>query len=313
VVRGWRSYAVATGRTLAWAALLLVLASVLYVRAGGSAPLVAVPSRSMEPLLHPGDLVLVRPLDPSQVRPGDVIAVRVPTNIRALYSLPPEIVHRVYRRVGNGQNYVFETKGDNNPGLDPFATPPDRVAGEVVRVFRGLGWPVLFLQSRWGLAFLLSLLAVYGLVLASAVLEHAGQGARRLLVGPLVEGLTGPLQELQATVVRSQAESLAPVAGELAQLRLAIAEYAQHLQSHTQIVRDMAQAAAELRAVTAALHDWLQQSSAPGPGMASQSVPSRSASGGSQLPSRKERKRRQRGQGRGSRDSRPGRPAAPGS
>ena len=224
------------GRALAWAALALLLAVSVYLRLGGSAPLVAIPTASMEPALRPGDLVLIRPVDPAGVRPGQIVAVRVPALTRSTFGLPPVVVHRVLRRVGQGANFVLETKGDHNAARDPFVTSPSNVAGAVARVFPGWGWPVLFVQSRWGFAFLLSLLGIYGLLLLAAALERAGHSIRRLVLGPVVKGLSEPLRELEANLCRAQHENLLPVFAELRALRQAVAAHGAREPEHANVV-----------------------------------------------------------------------------
>jgi signal peptidase I len=286
-------FVLAAGRALAWAAFALLLAASVYLRLGGSAPLVAIPTASMEPALRPGDLVLIRPVDPASVRPGQIVAVRVPALTRSTFGLPPLVVHRVLRRIGQGANFVLETKGDHNDAPDPFVTSPSNVAGAVARVFPGCGWPVLFVQSRWGFAFLLSLLGIYGLLLLGVALERAGGSARRLLLGPLVEGLSEPLRELEARLAEAQRGHLEPVSDELAQLRQAIALYAEHLQSHTRVVMEMADAATGLRQATEVLGRAVQagvtSNPAPTPPPAGAARPASGA-----LPSRRERKRQER-------------------
>lgn len=91
---------------LALAALVLTLAA---VRLSGHSLLV-VTGGSMEPTIHKGSVVLVQPVDPSDVRVGDVTT----------FALRGETVtHRVIEtRVGD-EGRLFLTKGDANPVADP--------------------------------------------------------------------------------------------------------------------------------------------------------------------------------------------------
>jgi len=79
----------------------------------------AVLSGSMAPEIEPGDVVLVSPLRPSLVRPGEVIAFRDP-------AMPRTLVHRVVAVLPNGE---LRTKGDANAAPDSDPVPARNVLG----------------------------------------------------------------------------------------------------------------------------------------------------------------------------------------
>lgn len=117
-------------------------------------PVVPVEGLSMRPVLHTGDLVLLQHVDPSKLRKGDIIAVRVPPTDRSQYGLPANVVHRIVRIEHTSTGLEFITKGDANVGNDVFVTRPGNVIGELRFVVPDLGYPVLFAQSRQGEIFL---------------------------------------------------------------------------------------------------------------------------------------------------------------
>ncbi len=78
-------------------------------------------SSSMEPLMHPGDLVIVKRT--SDVNIGDVVAFSDPTGKKSLL-----ITHRI---VEIDKNKV-KTKGDAVEEADPFSLSPDEIYGRFV-------------------------------------------------------------------------------------------------------------------------------------------------------------------------------------
>ncbi|RKR75218.1 signal peptidase I [Frondihabitans australicus] len=96
---------------------------------------------SMEPRIHPGDVVVSVPVPPAKIQLGKVILFRDPAH-------PGELrLHRYYR-VGPGGSLV--TKGDANPTAD--ATPVARSAVEGVALLRvpWIGLPILWLhEGKW--------------------------------------------------------------------------------------------------------------------------------------------------------------------
>lgn len=103
---------------------LLVAASVA-ILAGGLVGrpvlLAAVPTGSMQPVLQPGDLILVLPLWGAPPRPGDIAVFRTEPD-------PSWVVHRI---IGGTPEEGFITRGDNNPVPDPQRVFPRDMAGLV--------------------------------------------------------------------------------------------------------------------------------------------------------------------------------------
>ena len=117
-------------------------------------PFVPVQGQSMKPFLETGDLVILHGVNPASLRKGDVIAVAVPKAAQQKYHIPAELVHRIISIAHTPQaGYIFQTKGDNNPGPDVFQTPATNVIGLMTGKITGLGYPILFLRSRQGEIF----------------------------------------------------------------------------------------------------------------------------------------------------------------
>jgi signal peptidase len=139
------AYLVALGALLVAALAPLVI--------GWSATVVA--SGSMGPVLRPGDVVVVSPVDDGQVRSGQVVLVDDPAHRGRL------LTHRVVSRTASG---AFVLKGDANPAPDSTPVPADSVRGVARLAVPRLGLPVLWLRAgdlRWVLWAAGTVLAVH--------------------------------------------------------------------------------------------------------------------------------------------------------
>jgi signal peptidase len=151
--------------TLLTITLGLVAWSVL-PRAAGWSPSVVM-TGSMEPRLHPGDVVLSAPADAQTVRPGQIILVTNPAQPSHL------LVHRFVRWNAAGQ---IITKGDANRAEDSTPVPPASVHGLPRLRLPYVGLGVVWLRNHdWqhlGLAVLV-LLAAWGLLVSGPTLPEA--------------------------------------------------------------------------------------------------------------------------------------------
>lgn len=103
-------------------------------------------SASMEPTYPVGSLVVVGPVDPSDVRPGMAVTFEDPAQ-------PGRIVtHRVESRLP-GERPAFRTRGDANATNDPFPVPARSIRGRVLWHVPVLGHAVNAL--RWPTGFVL--------------------------------------------------------------------------------------------------------------------------------------------------------------
>ena len=111
--------------------LAIAVAVIIVPWLSGSTALTVL-TASMEPKLPPGTLVVVKPVDASEIRIGDVVTYQ-PNSGVAEY-----ITHRVVSvsRSTNG-GIAFITKGDNNADPDPAPVTAPQVMG---RVWYSLPW-----------------------------------------------------------------------------------------------------------------------------------------------------------------------------
>ncbi|MGZ8566884.1 MAG: signal peptidase I [Actinomycetota bacterium] len=114
---------------------------------GGRTTYVTTVGTSMEPLLHAGDLVVVRADAPYSV--GDVVAYQSP-------ELDTVVLHRIVAR--DGDHFVF--KGDNNTWLDSYHPTADQLLGRMVVRLPGFGRHLGAVDTPMGMATIASLGAV---------------------------------------------------------------------------------------------------------------------------------------------------------
>jgi signal peptidase len=92
-----------------------------------------VPSGSMVPIINPGDVVLIAPVQTAAIKVGEIIEYRnVKENIN--------IVHRVIAITGDAPNIFFITKGDANNAPDPDPVSTQAILGREIFVIPKIGW-----------------------------------------------------------------------------------------------------------------------------------------------------------------------------
>lgn len=158
---GWRGWLPAALAAVV-VALMLPLATFLVATWLLGWQLQAVLSGSMSPTYPVGSLLVVGPIDASDVRAGMPLVFEDPLE-------PGRIVtHRVVAPVPADAS-AFRTRGDANTSVDPALVPARLVRGRVLWAVNGLG-AVLDLL-RWPNGFIL-LVAVPGLVLVASELRN---------------------------------------------------------------------------------------------------------------------------------------------
>lgn len=120
--------------------------------------LLNVVSGSMEPAIHTGDVILVRPLTPDdEIQEGDIITFRTREDASM------RITHRVVGVVSiNGESTAYVTKGDANDSPDTAPVVREQILGIYHHRIPFLGYLGDFVRTKWG-AFLLIILP--GLIL----------------------------------------------------------------------------------------------------------------------------------------------------
>ena len=221
-----------TKLNLALVALLLIGAGYLglMLLLGTSSPFLVVRGTSMEPAFHAGDLLVNKAIPPTQIQIGDVIVFGVPADARERLKMPSNAVHRVVGIEGKMGELVFITKGDNS-GVDPFQVSPSAVRGVAVKNLGPVARPILFLTNRTVLLYLgVPLLIFISIVLATLWLSPN-------------EKVTTP-----SLVANAAADAPSGNMGRaLSGLASAVAEYGVHLQSHTEVVRNLGEASRDLK------------------------------------------------------------------
>jgi signal peptidase I len=104
---------------------------------------------SMTPTIARGALVIDQTLDPSQIRPGDVITARAASG--AVYT------HRVMAVETGSDGITFQTQGDANGTSDPGMLPSASVIGRVSLAVPFAGLLVMFIGLPSGMPTLITL------------------------------------------------------------------------------------------------------------------------------------------------------------
>lgn len=133
--------------------LVLALHNGLKIALHTDAPLVIVVSGSMEPVFYRGDVVLLKGVNPEEIRIGDVVVYERP------YTKYP-IIHRVRKIKEYNGELCFVTWGDNNPFPDFYPTkngmidcvPQDVVKAKAIVVFPKIGYIPMIIKEKIGLA-----------------------------------------------------------------------------------------------------------------------------------------------------------------
>jgi len=102
-------------------------------------------SGSMEPLISPGDLLVVKKAAPAGLKQGDIITFVDPANPERVVS------HRIKEAVGDS----FITRGDANNADDPEPVPAKNILGKVEYVVPYAGYVLDFVQTPRGLIILI--------------------------------------------------------------------------------------------------------------------------------------------------------------
>jgi len=106
-------------------------------------------SDSMSPTLRAGGVVVTRPASPTDIEVGDIITYGSPTDGK-------QVTHRVIE-VKESSQLLIQTKGDANEDPDPYAVPPENVAGKVCLYLPLLGYMAHFFKAPMVLLFSVAL------------------------------------------------------------------------------------------------------------------------------------------------------------
>jgi signal peptidase I len=148
---------------LTWALAAFVLAALLSTAlpfAVGARSLV-VKSGSMTPTIRTGDVVVVRPIAPTEAKVGDIVTFEDPDGSKRL------LVHRVRAIARHGRRFHLTTQGDANTTQEHWQVPVDGTIGTVVYRVPKIGFAVSWISTPAGR---IGLIVVPALVLAGSML-----------------------------------------------------------------------------------------------------------------------------------------------
>lgn len=103
-------------------------------------------SGSMEPIIKIRDAVLVRRVEPEDIKVGDVVTYRATDE--TYYGIL--ITHRVVNIEEKNGEKIYITKGDNNATIDRSPIIGDQITGKVVMRIPKIGYIKYFLVSSYG-------------------------------------------------------------------------------------------------------------------------------------------------------------------
>jgi len=176
---GWRAALHAVALGLSTGLLLAVVGVALVVivipKATGSTPLTVL-TRSMEPTLPPGTLLVVRPTPADAIHVGDVVTYQIASG-------QPEVVsHRVVSiATASDGTRSFVLRGDDNAVADAAAVVPAQVRGVVWYSVPGIGWVNQLVNGSrsWLVPTIAAVLLTYGAVMIIAGTVSAARRRRR--------------------------------------------------------------------------------------------------------------------------------------
>jgi signal peptidase I len=145
--------------------LVLIFAACLvgFLTVKGAFPFKPIFSNSLKPEIQYGSLVVIKPVQPENIKVGDIIIYNVPSSAQNYYNFPPVVAHRVVE-VETEPSLGFRTKG-NNTGEDPFIVPPANIQGLVGLQIPHLGLPLSIFMTTLRLVFISLTLILLALVL----------------------------------------------------------------------------------------------------------------------------------------------------
>lgn len=113
-------------------------------------------SGSMETSIYTGDLVFVKMVDTDTLKENDIIAFRNEEN--------KVTTHRIKEIIEEDGETLYRTKGDNNSSEDANLVKTSDVEGIYFCRIAGLGNFLMFMQQPIGLAVVLLIILVVGLI-----------------------------------------------------------------------------------------------------------------------------------------------------
>ena len=239
--------------------LIVIVALFLggFMAVRGVMPFMPVFGTSMEPVLHAGNMIVVQSMLPEEVKEGDIIVYNVPPAIQDYYNYPPVVAHRVIEVRDTDYGIAWRTAGDN-AGEDPFTVRANDLRGTVNYQIPYLGFPLLFLQSKQGTIFAIIALLLFAFYLYAGDLSRGGQKVHRGVFAPVIEESQRGSQAISQRLETAE-KQVEYTQQALTGFASAIAEYAEHLKSHTSAIQGLSEASHELKKGAAEQNRVLQR------------------------------------------------------
>ncbi|MBS6041941.1 signal peptidase I [Clostridium baratii] len=95
---------------------------------------------SMSPTINPGSLIIVKEIDDTEIKEGDIITFKGNSTSNLT-------THRVVEVIENDNNIKFQTKGDANDVLDPMLIDGNLLVGKVILDIPYMGKVMSFINQ----------------------------------------------------------------------------------------------------------------------------------------------------------------------
>ena len=127
--------------------IFVLIITFTFLIMGSYKPLIVL-SGSMNPIMKPGDMVIMTPTTPEDIIVGDIIIYTDPSG-----TLNKVITHRVIE-ITDSDDLTFQTKGDANEDKDNYQVPAANIVGESVFVIPAIGYLPNLLKTPFVFVFL---------------------------------------------------------------------------------------------------------------------------------------------------------------
>jgi signal peptidase I len=128
-----------------------VLVVFSFVPFPGNYKIFTVQSGSMEPIIHTGSLIFVKPM--SEYKEGDIVT-------RNTKDGKATVTHRIITKVEEKGGVYFKTKGDANDKEDTEKIAEEEIIGKSVLAIPFLGYPVNYAKTIQGLILIIIVPAI---------------------------------------------------------------------------------------------------------------------------------------------------------
>jgi signal peptidase len=224
-------------RALALAIIILVCVTGV-LSAQGILPFVPAFGPGMEPTVRSGSIIIVKPVNATDISIGDVVVCTVPPAARDNYGYPAVLVRRVIEVDKDLAGTSFLLQTDDASGA-PFSVRPQDIKGAAGSTVPYIGYPLTVFRSGTLTAFIFVLIFLLAIYLFSREIGAAAGRRFRSIVSPVIEENRRYDDSLSRRIEATE-KALSGFTG-------AMEEYAQHLASHTSAIKGLSEASHALK------------------------------------------------------------------